>query len=134
METDAPAEFAMHVRIPAWLGRPAAIAVNGKAADVAARPGTFAAVRRRWRRNDTIEVTLPFSFRMAAVDDRNPDTVAVMRGPVMLVAVDPPEELTATGEMRAVEGRALEFECGMVRMRPFYRVRGETYSTYWRKG
>ena len=134
VETDKPAEFAVHVRIPGWLERSAAIAVNGKAAGVAARPGTFAAVRRRWRRNDTIEVTLPFSFRMAAVDDRNPDVVAVMRGPVMLVAVDPPEELTATGEMRAVEGRALEFECGMVRMRPFYRVRGETYSTYWRKG
>lgn len=34
-------------------------------------------------------------------------------------------------------GQALEFDCqtaaGKVRMRPFYRVAGETYSAYFRR-
>jgi hypothetical protein len=75
------------------------------------------------------------------VDDRNPDTVAVMHGPVMLVAVDPPEKLAAGASslrrLDAVPGKATEFECktakGGVRMRPFYQVRREPYTTYFQR-
>jgi DUF1680 family protein len=107
---------------------------------VTAQRGTFATLSRRWRKGDTIELTLPFSFRTVPIDDLNPDTVAVMRGPVMLTAVDPPEQLAASApaisRMQPVTGRALEFDCqtagGKVRMRPFYQVQRETYSTYFR--
>ncbi len=59
----------------------------------------------------------------------------------MLAAVDPPDELTATGaalaQMEAVPGKPLEFDCrtktGKVRMRPFYQVQREAYSTYFRR-
>ncbi len=131
----------MHLRIPGWLERPARILVNGKAARVAARPGRFATIRRRWRKGDRIDLTLPFSTRAVPVDDRNPDTVAVMRGPVMLVAVDVTGKLAASpeslSELRAVAGKGLEFDCrtadGVVRLRPFYRVKGESYSTYFER-
>ena len=137
----APVEFAIHLRIPRWLDRPAQLSVNGKAVSVAAERGTFAAIRRRWRKGDTIELTLPFSFRAVPIDQQNPNIVAVMRGPVMLAAVDPPEHLSASaaalGKMDAVPGKALEFDCqtaaGKVRMRPFYQVRRETYSTYFHR-
>jgi uncharacterized protein len=107
VEPQSPAAFAVHLRVPGWMQRPARITVNGKAAGVAAEPGTFATIRRSWRRGDCIELTLPFSLRSVAVDDRNPDTVALMRGLVMMVAVDSP-----------------------VRMRPFYQVQREAYTTY----
>ena len=135
----APAEFAVHLRIPGWLERPARILVNGKAVRVEARPGRFAVIRRRWRDGDRIELTLPFTTRVVPVDDRNPDTVAVMRGPVMLVAVDAPSKLAASSAaLLDLRGTHSEFECrtagGVVRLRPFYRVRGEVYSTYFARG
>lgn len=140
VEPDAHAEFTIHLRIPRWLNRPAQLSVNGKAVAVAAERGTFAAIRRRWRKGDTIELRLPFSFRTVPIDAQNPNIVAVMRGPVMLTAVDPPELLTANAAalatMEAVPGKPLEFElptaAGRVRMRPFYQVQRESYSTYFR--
>jgi uncharacterized protein len=113
-------EFALHVRMPAWLSRPALLAVNGKSLDIAGEPGSFATVRRRWSPNDTLEVKLPWRDRTQSVDDRHPGTVALMRGPLMMVAVDPPAgtpELDAPG----------------MRFEPFYAVRGQSYTTYFRK-
>jgi len=138
---EAPVEFAVRLRIPAWLDKPAQISVNGKAIQVKAERGTFAVLTRRWRKGDTIELQLPFSFRAIAIEERAPDTVAAMRGPVMLTAVDPPGELAAPAAalagMQPVSGKPLEFDCrtaaGNVRMRPFYQVQRETYSTYFHR-
>jgi DUF1680 family protein len=87
---------------------------------VAAERKTFATVRRRWRKNDTLEVKLPFRDRTEAIDDRHTDTVALMRGPLMMVAVNAPDgmpELTTPG----------------LRFAPFYTVRGESYTTYFKQ-
>ncbi|HEV3198184.1 MAG TPA: beta-L-arabinofuranosidase domain-containing protein [Bryobacteraceae bacterium] len=141
VEPESPVEFAVRLRIPAWLEKPARIAVNGKVEGVRAERGRFAVLTRRWRKGDTIELELPFSTHTVAIEDRAPDTVAAMRGPLMLVAVDPPEELAAPAaalvKMQPVSGEPLEFDCGTtagaVRMRPFYQVRREGYSTYFHR-
>jgi uncharacterized protein len=141
VEPESPVEFAVRLRIPGWLDRPAQISVNGKATQVKAERGSFATLTRRWRKGDTIQLTLPFSFRTVPIEDRAPDTVAAMRGPVMLTAIDPPEQLAALASafanMEPVPGKPLEFDCqtaaGKVRMRPFYQVQHETYSTYFRR-
>jgi hypothetical protein len=141
VEAESPVEFAVRLRIPGWLEKPAQIAVNGKTAAVKAERGSFGTVSRRWRKGDTIELRLPFPPRTIAIEEHAPDTVAAMRGPVMLVAIDPPDDLAASGaalgQMQAVAGKPLEFDCqpaaGMVRMRPFYQVQRETYSTYFRR-
>jgi DUF1680 family protein len=141
VEPESPVEFAVRLRIPGWLESPAQISLNGKAAQVKAERGTFATLTRRWRKGDTIELRLPFPFRTVPIEARVPDTVAAMRGPVMLTAIDPPEQLvaraSALARMDPVSGKPLEFDCqteaGKVRMRPFYQVRRETYSTYFRR-
>jgi DUF1680 family protein len=135
------AEFAVHLRIPAWLDRAPRILVNGKPTAERATPGSFATIKRRWRKGDSVEIELPFSFRAAPIDDRNPDIVAMMRGPVMLTAIDPPERLEATAaalaHMEPLSGKPLEFDCataaGKVRLKPFYQVQRESYSTYFRR-
>jgi uncharacterized protein len=115
--------------------------VNGKAVSATVERGTYATLRRRWRKNDTIDLTLPFSFRTVPIDQKNPNIVAVMRGPVMLAAINPPERLAATAgaltKMDHVPGKPLEFDCqtsaGKVRMRPFYQVQREPYSVYFHR-
>jgi len=141
VEASAPVEFSVRLRIPGWLEKPAAIAVNGKALRIKAERGNFAEVSRRWRSGDTIDLELPFTSRTVAIEDRVPDVVAAMRGPVMLAAIEPPDDLIAgaasLAQMDAVPGKALEFDCrtstGTVRMLPFYRVQREPYSTYFRR-
>ncbi len=141
VEPETPVEFALRLRIPMWLQQPARISLNGKTWDVKAERGTFATLKRRWRKGDTVALRLPFASRTIAIEERAPDMVAAMRGPVMLAAVNPPDDLTASGralsQMESVRGEALEFDCttaaGKVRMRPWYRVQRETYSTYFRR-
>jgi DUF1680 family protein len=122
LRVDVPkaVEFAIHVRMPAWLTGAASVRVNGKSADVAAERRTFATVRRRWRKNDTLEVKLPFGDRTEAIDDRHTDTVALMRGPLMMVAVNAPEGMPELGTPG-------------LRLAPFYAVHGENYTTYFKK-
>ena len=73
-------------------------------ADVKAERGTFAVLNRRWRKGDTVALRLPFPSRTVAIEERAPDLVAAMRGPVMLAAVDPPDELAASGRALSRDG------------------------------
>jgi uncharacterized protein len=136
----APVSFSLHLRIPGWLERPAQVTVNGKTEAIRRGPSGFGAIARRWSRGDVVELRLPFSTRTVAIEERELDTVAVMRGPVMLTAIDPPPDLAASAhmlnQMQPVSGAPLEFDCqtlgGQVRLRPFYRVQREVYGTYFR--
>ena len=63
---------------------------------------------------------LPFRDRTEAINDRHTDTVALMRGPLMMVAVNAPDGMPEIG------ARELRFA-------PFYTVRGEKYTTYFKQ-
>ncbi len=85
-----------------------------------------------------IQVRLPFSFRLEPIDEEHPDVVALMWGPLMLVALDPPLELPKNSVspegLKLVSYSSLTFEAqrvpGRLRFMPFYRLQGEVYSTY----
>ncbi len=124
IETAKPQDFTVHLRIPGWAPSLPKIRVNGKAWNGAGTPRTFVAIRRKWKDGDIIELDLPLTVRRQAIDDRNRDIVAAMKGPLMMVAVNPPAdtfpEITLTGEL---DGR----------FKPFYEIKGEPYSTYFRQ-
>jgi hypothetical protein len=80
----APSRFALKFRVPGWT-RGMTITVNGSPANAASAPGTWAVVDRTWTAGDRVEVTIPLTLRMEAVDRQHPDRVAVLRGPVVLV-------------------------------------------------
>jgi DUF1680 family protein len=80
-----PADATLHFRIPAW-ARGAQIRVNGQP-QPAPVPGRFAAVRRVWRSGDTVELLLPLPMRLEPIDPRHPQTAALVRGPLALMAV-----------------------------------------------
>ncbi len=140
LQLPAAAEFTVYVRIPSWLQAPASVSVNGRSVSVPADRGTMAAIRRRWQNNDTIQVSLPFPFRAQAVDEQHPNIVALMRGPLMLVAPDSQLKLgkslvTSSQELRQIPSAVQTFEATIptakLRFVPFYRVGEETYTTYF---
>jgi hypothetical protein len=75
---------AMHFRVPSWTSNVTA-KVNGAPVAIDARSGAWATVQRTWQEGDTVELRIPLTLRMEAVDAQHPDRVAVMRGPVVLV-------------------------------------------------
>jgi DUF1680 family protein len=87
LELKQPAEFAVRFRIPGWT-RGAAMAVNGIWSSEGCQPGGWAAVRRTWNSGDRIEIKIPLTLRMEAVDKQHPRRVAVVRGPVVMVLDD----------------------------------------------
>jgi uncharacterized protein len=140
VEVPAPTEFTLSLRIPGWLRSGAQISLNQKSISVPAEAGTFAAIRRVWRDRDTVQISLPFSFRLEAIDDQHPNTVALMRGPLVLVALDP--QLTVASRDQAptfkpVPFAAQNFEMpgssATIRFAPFYTVGDQGYTTYLEK-
>jgi DUF1680 family protein len=132
-----PLSFTIFVRIPGWLTEPARIRVNSKPFDVPAEPLTFAAIQRTWHNHDTLEVVFPLTARIEPIDDRDPHLVAVMRGPLMLVAINatanlmsrqlrlPETLIPSNGGRLKYKHDGLEFE-----LAPFYQVGEESYTTY----
>jgi hypothetical protein len=105
---DAP--WTLTLRVPAWAAG-AELAVNGQPAGVAAEPGTYAAVRRRWARGDVVTLTLPMTPRLTRPDERI-DSVrgcaAIERGPLVycLEQTDQPDGAAVDG-VRIEEGTML---------------------------
>ncbi len=135
--------WTLRLRIPGWLEQPAQITVNGAPASVTAAPGSFAALRRRWKNGDVVQLRLPQSFRTEPIDDQHPDVAAVMRGPVMLVAIDPPDGLekkslsigkgfTAVAQSSGIWARDEDGQ--QVVFLPFHQVQNERYTTYFNRG
>ena len=77
--------MALRLRIPAW-AQPAGpnsgevvIRVNGTQVDAPVTKG-FAALQRKWKDGDRVELHLPMPMRLEAVDAQHPETVALVRG------------------------------------------------------
>jgi DUF1680 family protein len=132
IKTDRPEEFTIFLRIPKWADSNVQIAVNDQTVAAPAKPGTFAAIRRRWGGNDTVSLTLPLTYRTEPVDDHHPDTVAVMRGPVMLVTTGTESKLRGDSVKAAnAKDAAAPLVVGERPLMPFYKVGDELYTTYF---
>jgi DUF1680 family protein len=124
--------FDVRIRVPRWATKGASVKINGRAEAVAVVPGTYLALRRTWRANDTIEVRIPFSFHLAPVMDQ-PNVASVFYGPVLLAA----EESAPRSDWRRVtldardiaasvtgDPATLRFTIDGVAFKPFF----ETYA------
>ena len=77
---DMPAEFTLSLRIPKW-SEETVLEVNGEKVNVT--PGTYATLKRTWKKGD--RVVARFDFRPRAVKVRNGQPYqAVVRGPIVL--------------------------------------------------
>jgi DUF1680 family protein len=135
-----PTELTLHLRIPAW-AEGATLLVNGRRHEAPLQPGRFAAIRREWRSGDTVELTLPLQMRLEAIDARHPDTVALLRGPLVLMAVKPrqdsPVPVVAREHLlsaRRVGERQWQAQTrqGPLALMPFIALGERPYTTYLR--
>ena len=109
IDPETPAEFALKLRIPAWVRKPT-LAVNGQPVDIAANSRNgYVAIRRTWSKGDAVALDLPMQAeRVYANPNVRQDVgrVALKRGPFVYCAeqVDNPGGLvTATKLIRGSE-------------------------------
>lgn len=128
------AEFAVNLRIPVWAVG-ASLSVNGKRE--AAEAGSFARVQRQWKTGDRIDLELPMSARLEAIDPQHADTVALLVGPVVLFAVTDSEPKVMRAQLLAAKRTGaqswqVETVGGAMKLVPFTAIGEEPYSTYVR--
>jgi DUF1680 family protein len=86
VEVDAEGEFGLFLRVPAWCEAGATLAVNGQAHAGQAVPGSYAAIRRHWRRGDVVTLDLPMPVRQIEAHPyalENTGRAALLRGPLV---------------------------------------------------
>jgi DUF1680 family protein len=152
-----PVKLAIRVRCPGWATGPLEVKVNGKTAKLKAAPGSYAAINRRWRTGDKIEVRIPMGLRLEAMPD-NPKRAAILYGPIVLAGdlgpiekkasasavvddYDLPVLLTGVKPLKRwlvrMEDRPLGFETYNVgrphdvELIPFYEMHHRRYGVYW---
>jgi DUF1680 family protein len=136
---DRPQNFAVLLRIPQWAGPRTRIAVNGRTADAAVEPGTFASVRRTWRSGDRIELELDMPLRLEPIpyQQQGGERMALMYGPVALFAVGDLSAPVTKAQLLAAD-RVLKSSADWtvatarkpLTMRPFATISDERYRLY----
>jgi DUF1680 family protein len=86
LELNAPAEFGLRLRIPAWCAAPR-LAINGEDVDLASvTEKGYASIRRTWSSNDRIELRLPMPVEQVYANPHvkaDVGSVALRRGPLV---------------------------------------------------
>lgn len=81
---EAPAEFALFLRIPGWC-ESASVSVGGEA-ERGVPPGDYLKLERTWKPGDVVHLELPMPISLQESDPRvreNPGSVAMQRGPLV---------------------------------------------------
>ena len=133
-----PKEYTLYVRIPGWAKPNPVLMVNGNRVSTGVEPGTFASIRRTWKDGDRVELELPMPLRLEAVDANHPEIVALMQGPLVLMAVaesQPTFERNALLQAKPMNNAGGDFvanaaDGSSITMRPFMTIDKEGYSTY----
>ena len=140
LSASRPVEHTLCFRIPGW-AEGASLSINGKRQRGAAAPGQFASVHREWADGDRVDLELPLKMRLEPIDVRHSETVALLRGPLVLMAVkqrqdSPLPRITRAQLLAARRISERQWEAtsasGPVRLLPFTSVGNQPYTTYLR--
>ncbi len=128
------AEFTLNWRIPAW-AEGASLAVNGKMELTDLVPESFVAIHRNWNNGDRIELELPMKLRLEHVDSLHSETVALLRGPLVLFPITRSAPRISHTDLLAASSTAsgkweIALPTGPITFLPFTAIEDEQYSTY----
>ena len=137
LSTAKPESLTVHLRIPAWAGAKATVAVNGRRIDDPLTPGAFAAITRTWNDGDRIQIEFDMSMALEAVDPQHPDVVAPVLGPLALFALGRPASplrrsslLAAAQTARGSNTWSVQTDNGTLVFKPFAAIQEEQYRLY----
>ncbi len=102
VDPSAAGPFTVKVRRPAWSTR-TSILVNGEAIEPPTTPEGYAAVKRIWKKGDTLEVRMTLGPKVVAGDHKNQGKAAVIYGPLVLAA----DEALLGGQGRSLQAVGL---------------------------
>lgn len=150
-----PKQFTLDLRRPSWAENGFEIRVNGEPFKDVSGPGTYVALKRRWKTGDVVTIALPKSLHVEGLAD-NPNRAALMWGPLVLAgdlgperrggSADPipsfvtesrpidqwlkPEDTAGNFRTEGI-GRLTDRSQKQIELVPFYRLHRRTYSIYW---
>ncbi len=138
INTDRNRSFPISLRIPAWAGAATRVRVNGRTVpNTTPKPGTWLTIDREWRNNDRIELTLDMPLRLVPLDESHPNLVALMHGPVALLAILPaPNRITRAQLLEAnqtapvTNDHIVTTDSGDIDFVPFTSITDEHYRLY----
>jgi len=137
VRTATPETFSVSLRIPAWAGPGTAVAVNGRRVDTDVAAGRFHEIRRTWNDGDRITLILDMPAQLEAVDDKHPDQLTVMQGPLALFAVGDrflPFKRRELLSIRQTAARSPEWRVdtadGAQSFKPYFAIDRETTRLY----
>jgi uncharacterized protein len=137
INTATPETFTIGLRIPAWAGAASSAAVNGKRLEQPLMPGTFLKIPRSWNDGDRIELTLDQPLRLEPVDERHPNLLAIVQGPLALFAVGDRflpfnrSELLAAHQTAARSAQwRISTGDGVQIFKPYFAINSETTRLY----
>jgi hypothetical protein len=94
-------------------------------------------IDRTWKNADRIELVFDMPLRLAPLDSRHPDLVALMRGPVALFAIQPvPQKVSKQALLSARRASASSTDWLVTTggepliMKPFPAITAEHYRLY----
>jgi hypothetical protein len=99
----------------------------------------FASIQRKWKDGDRVELRLPMPMRLEAIDGaatKNPDTVALVRGPLVLFALAEQtpnvtrDQLLMAKQMKGQPLWMAQTATGPLLLTPFTEIHEEKYRTY----
>jgi hypothetical protein len=73
-------------------------------------------IERNWKSGDTVDVVIPQPLRLLPIDESRPDVVALLRGAVMYVGLNPWEGIVDTP--LALPAALKPVSTQLVRLRP----------------
>jgi hypothetical protein len=133
VKTSSPADFALHLRIPAW-AEASKISVNGRPVQSETAKG-FASISRTWESGDSVELELPAKLRLQPISPQHPETAALMHGPLVLFAMtDAQPAITSKQALAASRTTSTEWtiqtDTTPLKLTPFTEVGDAPYTTY----
>jgi uncharacterized protein len=129
-----PTNFAANFRIPAWADS-ASVSINGKRMTDPVVAGTFASITREWKNGDRVALEFPMNMRLEAINPRHLDTVALLRGPVVLFPIAPASRAVTRQQLLSASNAGsgkwqVQTASTPITMLPFTEINDEQYSTY----
>jgi len=90
---EGTSKFTLMVRYPSWVKEGALkIQVNGKPVAIDAKPSSYLAIERNWKKGDEVQILLPMHNSIEKMPNV-PNYIAIMHGPILLGAKTGTEDL-----------------------------------------